>query len=73
MQAKALKARQDVVAKVKAVDRDRDALEGAKTDAEAYIGKRRHRRGIALSFAHHTQAGGAKRGKAGSGGQSESS
>ena len=34
-------ARQSVVAKVKAVERDRDSLEGAKTVAEAYLGKER--------------------------------
>ena len=34
-------ARQSVVAKVKAAERDRDSLEGAKTVAEAYLGKER--------------------------------
>ena len=34
-------ARQSVVSKVKAAERDRDSLEGAKTVAEAYLGKER--------------------------------
>ncbi|CAK0785709.1 hypothetical protein CVIRNUC_008920 [Coccomyxa viridis] len=34
-------ARQGVLAKVKAAERDRDGLEGAKTVAEAYLGKER--------------------------------
>ena len=34
-------ARQSVVSKVKAAERDRDSLQGAKTVAEAYLGKER--------------------------------
>ena len=34
-------ARQGVLSKVKAAERDRDGLEGAKTVAEAYLGKER--------------------------------
>ena len=34
-------ARQSVVNKVKAAERDRDSLDGAKTVAEAYLGKER--------------------------------
>ena len=34
-------ARQGVVARVKAAERERDALEGAKAVAEAYLGKDR--------------------------------
>jgi hypothetical protein len=47
-----------VVAKVKAAERDRDGLEGAKTVAEAYLGKERECALAHASLYHHTDIGG---------------